>query len=183
MKLLFLIGNTAVGKMTVGQELIKITELRLFHNHMMIEPVKEIYGYFRRDVVMKLRDVIFEDFAASEYYGMVLTFLWTFDQQSSWDYVSHISEIFQKFKSDIYYVELVATKEIRLQRNVTENRLKHKPSKRDIEMSNYWFFSADDEHRCESYDGEITFDNYLKIDTSFLSPAAAAKIIKEKFHL
>ena len=39
MKLVLLIGNSAVGKMTVGQELAKITGLRLFHNHMMIEPV------------------------------------------------------------------------------------------------------------------------------------------------
>ena len=38
MKLIFLIGAGAVGKMTVGQELAKITPLRLFHNHMIIEP-------------------------------------------------------------------------------------------------------------------------------------------------
>ena len=43
MKLLFIIGNTAVGKMTVGQELTKITHLRLFHNHMAIEPVIEVF--------------------------------------------------------------------------------------------------------------------------------------------
>ena len=40
MKLVLIIGAGAVGKMTVGQELMKITDLRLFHNHMMIEPVK-----------------------------------------------------------------------------------------------------------------------------------------------
>ncbi len=33
MKLVFILGNAAVGKMTVGQELMKITDLRLFHNH------------------------------------------------------------------------------------------------------------------------------------------------------
>ena len=38
MKLLFLIGNASVSKMTVGQKLMKITDLRLFHNHMTIEP-------------------------------------------------------------------------------------------------------------------------------------------------
>ena len=43
MKLVILIGNCAVGKMTVGQELAKRTNLRLFHNHMMIEPVLEIF--------------------------------------------------------------------------------------------------------------------------------------------
>ena len=42
MKLVLIVGAGAVGKMTVGQELMKITNLRLFHNHMMIEPVIEI---------------------------------------------------------------------------------------------------------------------------------------------
>ena len=34
MKLVFILGDAAVGKMTVGQELMKMTDLRLFHNHM-----------------------------------------------------------------------------------------------------------------------------------------------------
>ena len=46
MKLIFLIGDAAVGKMTVGQELMKITDLRLFHNHMTIELVIEIFGRY-----------------------------------------------------------------------------------------------------------------------------------------
>lgn len=32
MDLVILIGSGAVGKMTVGQELMKITDFRLFHN-------------------------------------------------------------------------------------------------------------------------------------------------------
>ena len=59
MKLLILIGNSSVGKMTVGQELAKITPLRLFHNHMMIEPVLEVFGQFRSDVIQKLRRIVF----------------------------------------------------------------------------------------------------------------------------
>ena len=47
MKLVLIIGADAVGKMTIGQELMKITNLRLFHNHMMIEPVIDIFGYFK----------------------------------------------------------------------------------------------------------------------------------------
>ena len=47
MKLVLIVGSGAVGKMTVGQELMKITDLRLFHNHMMIEPVIDIFGYFK----------------------------------------------------------------------------------------------------------------------------------------
>ena len=43
-KLVFMIGDAAVGKMTVGQALMARTGLRLFHNHMTIEPVIEIFG-------------------------------------------------------------------------------------------------------------------------------------------
>lgn len=81
MKLLFLIGDTAVGKMTVGQELTKTTSLRLFHNHMMIEPVLEVFGAFRSDVIQRLRQVIFEEFARTEHYGLIFTFMWAFDMQ------------------------------------------------------------------------------------------------------
>ena len=49
MKLLLLFGNCAVGKMTVGREFIKITPFRLFHNHMTIEPVLEVFGKFLSD--------------------------------------------------------------------------------------------------------------------------------------
>ena len=66
MKLLFLFGDGAVGKMTVGQELCKITDFRLFHNHMTIEPVLDVFGYFSWQTVKKIRDIIFEDFASSD---------------------------------------------------------------------------------------------------------------------
>ena len=183
MKLLFLIGDSAVGKMTVGQELMKTTDFRLFHNHMMIEPVIDIFGEFRGATTQRLREVIFEDFAASDCYGMIFTFMWAFDMQSGWDYISHVTDIFNKYNADIYYVEIVAPQEIRLQRNATENRLNHKPSKRDIEISSQRLLTDDNNHRCVSNDGEITFENYIKIDNSDLSPETVAKMIKECFLL
>ena len=36
MKFILIFGPQAVGKMTVGQELQKITGLKLFHNHMTL---------------------------------------------------------------------------------------------------------------------------------------------------
>ena len=43
MKLIIITGPHAVGKMTVGQELAKITELRLFHHHMSIDVVSGLF--------------------------------------------------------------------------------------------------------------------------------------------
>ena len=72
-KLVFIIGSGAVGKMTVGQELMKLTGLRLFHNHMMIEPVIEVFGSYNGRAVNALREVIFREFAASDNKEMIFT--------------------------------------------------------------------------------------------------------------
>lgn len=185
MKVLFLIGNAAVGKMTVGQELMKITDLRLFHNHMTIEPVLEIFGSFHARAIHRLRDVIFEEFAASDHYGLIFTYMWAFDQQSDWDYIEHVKEIFKQRNknAEFYYVELVASRVIRLQRNTTENRLKYKASKNDIAASNLRLIHDDETYRCESFNGELPFENYLKIDNSNIAPDVAAQRIKAYFGL
>lgn len=181
MKLLFLIGNSAVGKMTVGQELTKITPFRLFHNHMMIEPVLEVFGQFRGDIIQKLRHVIFEEFAKTDNYGLVFTFMWAFDMPSDWEYLERVKKIFDLPEEDVYYVELIAPQEVRLQRNCTENRLKNKASKRDIDASNARLIRDDQNYRCESLPGEITFPNYLRLETADLSAADAAAKIKAHF--
>ena len=181
MKLLVLIGNSAVGKMTVGQELCKLTSFRLFHNHMMIEPVLEIFGQFRGDIIQKLRHVVFEEFAKTDHYGLIFTYMWAFDMQSDWDYIESVKQIFGLPEEDIYYVELVAPQQVRLERNATENRLKNKASKRDVEASNQRLIRDDQNYRCESLPGEIPFPNYLRLETANLSPQETAASIKSHF--
>lgn len=183
MKFVFLIGNAAVGKMTVGQELAKITELRLFHNHMTIEPVLEIFGQFNSEAIRRLRQVIFEEFAKTDNYGMIFTYMWAFDQQADWDYVEYIKSIFLPYGTEFYYVELVASREARLERNATENRLSQKASKRNVELSNQRLISDDAHYRLESREGEIPFENYLKIDNTSLAPDVVAQRIKKQFDL
>lgn len=181
MKLVVILGNAAVGKMTTGQELMKQTGLRLFHNHMTIELVLEIFGKYNGKTVSRLRDVIFEEFAASDCEGMIFTYMMAFDQPSEWEYLKHLEEIFHD--GEVYYVELVAPQEVRLQRNVTENRLQNKASKRDIETSNARLIRDDERFRLESYEGEVTFPNYMKIDNTNLAPEVVAGMIKERFGL
>ena len=183
MKLVFILGDAAVGKMTVGQALMKITDLRLFHNHMTIEPVLEIFGTYDSKTINELRELIFTNFAASDNYGMIFTLMMAFDQQSDWDYLEHIKSIFTPYGTEFYYVELIASQEIRLKRNETENRLKNKPSKRDISVSNQRLIDDDSKYRCVSYEGEIPFENYLRIDNSDKSPDEVAMLIKETFRL
>ena len=87
MKLLILVGSGAVGKMTVGQSIMRKTALRLFHNHMMIEPVIEIFGEYNHSVVAKLRRTIFEEFLKTEREGLIFTYMWAFDCPEDGDYI------------------------------------------------------------------------------------------------
>lgn len=183
MKLVLLIGNGAVGKMTVGQELMKQTGLRLFHNHMTIEPVLEIFGQFHTGAILQLREVIFQEFAKSDNYGMIHTVMWAFDSPEDWAYIDHVVGIFKAQGADIYCVELVAPQEIRLQRNETPNRLAHKASKRDLASSRERVIEMDRQYRFESEPGEVPFENYMRIDNSHLAPDAVATMIRERFGL
>ena len=183
MKLLVIIGSSAVGKMTVGQELMNITDMRLFHNHMSIELVLSVFGERVNAVDKRIREVIFEEFAKSELYGMIFTFMWAFDKESNWKFIDYFCDIFRRENADIYFVELVASQEVRLQRNVSENRLLHKPSKRDIPLSTQRLLDDDAQYRCVSYEGEIPFEHYIKIDNTDLPPDMVAQMIKERFLL
>ena len=183
MKLLFMIGNAAVGKMTVGQELAKITGLRLFHNHMTIEPVIKIFGQYNGAAINRLRQVVFEEFAKTDNYGMIFTYMWAFDQQTDRDYVEYVKNIFMPYDTEFYYVELIASREVRLERNATENRLLNKASKRNVPVSNQRLIDDDKKYRLESMDGEIPFENYMKIDNTNLAPDVVAQMIKNQFNL
>jgi hypothetical protein len=131
----------------------------------------------------RIRKIIFEEFSNADLYGMIFTYMWAFDHQSDWEYIDSLVDIFRRKGADIYYVELTAPQEIRLQRHITENRLQHKASKRNLEWSTSLLLHEDESYRLVSNEGEIPFENYLKIDNSYLTPDAVAEMIKNKFSL
>ena len=183
MKLVFIFGDTASGKMTVGQELMKITDLRLFHNHMSIVPVLEVFGTYNRTVVNAFREAVFGEFAKSGLYGLIFTYLFSFDSPEDWAYIGHVKEIFAPYGTEFYYVELIAPQSVRLERNRSENRLNHKPSNRDLGHSDRLLLECDEKYRCVSRPGEIPWPNYLRIENENVPAAEAARRIKEEFGL
>ncbi|MBP1993755.1 AAA family ATPase [Paenibacillus eucommiae] len=186
MKFIIICGPQAVGKMTVGQELEKITELKLFHNHMTIELVSPFFDYGTEQgnrLVSLFRQEIFEEVAKSDLAGLIFTYVWAFDLQADWDYVHKIGHIFESKGGTVCLVELEADVEIRLERNKNPHRLLHKPTKRNTERSEKDLLSTMDKHRLNSYDGEIKKDHYLKINNSTIAPEEVARLIKERFQL
>ena len=183
MKLVIILGAGAVGKMTVGQELMKITNLRLHHGHMDIEPIMEIFGYFHSPTIMTVRKAIFDEFAKTDEYGLITTYMCDFDEPVSVDFLSELVGVFECAGAEIYCVELVADQKTRLTRNATQNRLANKASKRDLEWSSQRIRHEDSNYRLESNEGELEFGNYMKINNTDLHPDIVAKMIKDEFDL
>ena len=181
MRLLILFGAQAVGKMTVGQALTRITPMKLFHNHMTIEPVLELFDNFNSAAILRLREVIFEEFARSDRYGLIFTVQWALNVQDDWAYIAHVADIFEKAGGQVDYCELIAPLDVRLKRNVTENRLKEKPSKRDTGRSEWLIMNAEEEYRNVSEPGEMPFERYLRLENADLTPEEAAEKIAAYF--
>jgi hypothetical protein len=184
-KFILLFGPQAVGKMTVGRELTKVTDLKLFHNHMSIELFHPFFGFGSETWRLSnlLRRELFESFANSNQYGLIFTYVWGFDLQSDWDFVKQTCEIFESVGADIYFVELESDLEERLKRNKTPYRLDQKPTKRNIEQSEQDLLRTMETHRLNSHPGEIVRDNYLRINNTDLSAEEVASRIKVEFDL
>lgn len=186
MKLILIFGPQAVGKMTVGQELEKTTGLKLFHNHMTIELVSNFFSYGTKEgkrLVRLFRQEIFEEVAKSNLEGLIFTYVWAFNMQEDWDYVDRVCNIFESKGAEVYFVELEAELDERLERNKSPHRLEHKPTKRNIEFSEGELISSMEKYRLNSLEGEIKRENYIRINNKELSPEKVAKIIKDKFKL
>ncbi|WP_226672395.1 AAA family ATPase [Rossellomorea aquimaris] len=185
MKLVLLFGPQAVGKMTVGQELEKRTELKLFHNHMTIELLQPFFGFTEEmwRICGMMREEIFQSFAKTDQYGMIFTFMWAFNEEEDWKWVDKVTTIFESNGGEVYFVELESDLEVRLQRNTTPNRLQHKPSKRNIEDSEKRLLASLEKLRLNSVEGEIERQNYIKINNTNMSPEEVAEKIIDEFQL
>ncbi|PZD97274.1 shikimate kinase [Paenibacillus sambharensis] len=185
MKFILIFGPQAVGKMTVGHELTKITDLKLFHNHMSIELFHPFFGFGRETwrLANLLRREFFESYASSNQYGLIFTYVWGFDLQEDWEFVNQTCEIFESKDAEVYFVELESSLEERLKRNVTPYRLEQKPTKRNTEQSEQDLRATMDKHRLSSYEGEITRSNYVRINNTDMSPEEVARMVKERFLL
>lgn len=138
MRMLFVFGPLAVGKMTVGREICRLTGYRLFHNHLSIEPLLGIFDFgtpsFNRLNLLIRHEIIAEAIAA-DLPGLVFTYAWAFDEPGDAAAVERYIAPVVESGGQVDFIELYAAADVRLAREGTPDRVDHKRSKRDVEWA------------------------------------------------
>ena len=178
----FIIGAPASGKMTIGQELSKLTGATLFFNHQPIDFALEIYQDFSEEMWELVRRINFSFLETSARYhrSVILTGVTDFSNQYHLMYLKDIQDLLNEYHQEILFVELETSLEERLRRNRTENRLKYKPLKRYFEVSEREILETDKTNQLNPQKQPSGLYHYLKIDNTNLSAEKVAKQIQEK---
>lgn len=184
MRLVIIFGPAAVGKMTVGLELQRLTGLRLFHNHMSADLALQFFPFgtpqFSR-LVSTIRTSVFQEVAGSDLPGLIFTYVWALDDPRDKASVNGLVRIFTKRAASVCYVELSATQEERLRRNETSLRLAAKHPKRDLARSRALLLEQDAKYRLNSNADFFYPDQHIKIENTRVEPGQVAEQIVSAF--
>lgn len=184
--LVLVFGPSAVGKMAVGRELSRLTGYPLFHNHMSIEPVLDVFPWgspsFAR-LTTELRRRVIEEAVVAELPGLIFTYVWALDDPADRTYVDWLTEPVRSAGGRLDFVELYADQATRLAREGTALRLEHKRSKQDVEASRQRLRQADADYQLSTRGDFIYPDQHLLVDNSHLTPVEAAGRIAQQLQL
>lgn len=176
MKLLILYGPPAVGKLTIADELVKLTGFKLFHNHLTQDLARELYPEFgeqRFKLVDKIRlDVI--EYAAQQNTDLIYTFVYSGDGADDAQLNSVVGAV-ENAGGSILFVELSAKPEDIVQRVSNPSRTKfHKLTNPDVIRGQL---------KQGRYSASIKYDGVYKLDTSQIDPRTTAEKIVDHFSL
>ena len=181
---IFIIGAPASGKMTIGQELSRLTDATLFYNHKAIDFALEIYQDFTEEMWEFVRGITFSflETSARNHRSIILTDVIDFSNDYQLIYLKQIQDLLDNFHQEVMFVELETSLEERLHRNRTENRLKHKPLKRHIKVSEREILETAETLQLNSQNQPNELYHYLKINNTNLSAEEVAKQIQDKMN-
>lgn len=174
MKLIYIYGPPAVGKLEVAKQLAKITNFRLFHNHLTGDYVSSIFP-LKDKISNKLKcKIACEMLEAAARYGINVIFTKVYDATDK-NFVRKVINIVEKNGGRILFVKLICKPE-KLYERVTKNSRKEfdkvkttKELKKILKKSNKF--------------ETIPFGKSLVINNSSLLPKKCAEKIRVYYKL
>ncbi|MCW2813308.1 MAG: hypothetical protein JWN84_763 [Nocardioides sp.] len=190
MHLVILFGPPAVGKMTVGREVARLTPYRLFHNHATIEPLLEVFDWGTppfETLKNEFRTRVIEEAIAHDLPGLVCTLVWPLDDAEDTAFVERYVAPVVAAGHPVDFVELWSSQDTRLGREGTPLRLAAKPSKRDLAWARGNLLDWDARHALSTGPDQPfpLADRFphLRVDNDGLTPAEAAERVVEALGL
>ena len=183
--LIVVCGPQAVGKMTVAESLRDKLKYNMMMNHDSIEVSDKIFGFAtpaQKEFNRFFREKAFE-LAVKHNVDLIFTYVCAFEMPEEREYLTKLADLFVSNGGEFYFVELSADLATRLARNETPYRMERKASKRDVEWSKNNLLKDTNNHRLNSDDGEVWFENHMKIDNTNLSPDEVADMVIKRFDL
>jgi adenylate kinase family enzyme len=174
MKLVIIFGPPAVGKTTVGKALEERSNLKLFHNHMVMDGVMHIFGVGTpaEDKLSKnIRKSIIQE-AAEQNIDLIFTYVWNFSKEKGKNNIDTYKEIYESQGGEVFFIELTAPLEIRAQRADMPDRKKEKAHAPDKERVLY----LEEQYNFQAPE-PFFYDNYKKINTENKTPEEIAEEI------
>ncbi len=175
MKLIFLYGAPAVGKLTVARELARLTGFKVFHNHLSIDCIEPIFDFgtpsFFKLVELIRVETVAE--AARENVNLIYTFCYAKDFDDA--HVAKIVELVEASGGEVWFV-LLTCERSELEKRVLEESRKQYGKASNLEIL---------DEILDKYDlsSPVTERESLQIDNTNLSPAETARKIIEHFRL
>jgi shikimate kinase len=175
MKLLFIYGPAAVGKLTIGRELAQLTGFRLFHNHLTVDAVMAVFD-FGSEPFIKLREQIWLSvFQEAVQHDVSLIFTFSPERTVRTSFIQDTLDTVERLGGKVLFVELTCPIE-ELERRIENpsraefNKLRSLEVFRNIRQAGKHLYPK-------------LPNSGLTIDTSQMSPQAAAHEICEFFGL
>ncbi len=160
MKLVVLYGAPATGKYTVGKILAEKLGYKLFHNHLVIDLLKEILNE-RNEKTNKLDHEItlqiLREMDNQNIEGVIYTFV--YNPNTDKQFVTNLSQF---TNNDTHFVELYCSKDTLMERVANESR---KPFKKVHKKEHLEKFLKSGE-----YQSSIDFITNTTIDSTDLTP-------------
>lgn len=183
--LIVVCGPQAVGKMTVAESLRDKLKYNMMMNHDSIEISDKIFGFAtpaQKEFNSYIREKAFQ-LAVEHNVDMIFTYVAAFEIQSEMDYLKGLEKQFTNSGGKFYFVEPSADLKTRMERNLTPHRTERKASKRDVKWSERNLLRDTERHQLNTKNGQLLFENPIKIDNTHLLPEKVAEMVINKYHI
>jgi hypothetical protein len=175
MKLIFLYGPPAAGKLTTAKELAAITGYKLFHNHLTVNLAVSLFEFGSEPFLQLLRSVrlqAFEAAAKADLPGLIFTFVYT--PPLSDLFVRQVVELAERTGIELCFVHLYCRTEVLEERVVSEDRAGHGKITSVEKLARYAVY--------RNPETTIPDVNGLSIDNSYVTPDIVARQVIECFN-